>query len=142
MKVTTVGIDLAKSVFQVHGVNERGKAALCEQLKRSEVLKFFANLPPCLIGLEACASAYHWARKLIALGDEVKLVAPQFVKPYVKTNKNDCISRLAFLSTGSWSSASSTFMRYPFAIRMLPNCYRRALQMQSFSYLFGFFPLE
>jgi transposase len=89
MKITTVGIDLAKSAFQTHGVNERGKAVLCKQLKRSEVLKFFANLPPCLIGMEACASAHHWPRKLIALGHEVKLMAPQFVKPYVKTNKND-----------------------------------------------------
>jgi transposase len=89
MKITTVGIDLAKSVFQVHGVSERGKAVLRKQLKRSEVLKFFANLPPCLIGMEACGSAHHWARKLIELGHEVRLMAPQFVKPYVKTNKND-----------------------------------------------------
>ena len=89
MKITTVGIDLAKSVFQVHGVSERGKAVLRKQLKRSEMLKFFANLPPCLIGMEACGSAHHWARKLIELGHEVRLMAPQFVKPYVKTNKND-----------------------------------------------------
>ena len=89
MKITTVGIDLAKSVFQVHGVNERGKAVLRKQLKRTEVLKFFANLPPCLIGMEACGSAHHWARTLIELGHEARLMAPQFVKPYVKTNKND-----------------------------------------------------
>ena len=89
MKITTVGIDLAKSVFQVHGVSERGKAVLRKQLKRSEMLKFFANLPPCLIGMEACGSAHYWARKLIELGHEVRLMAPQFVKPYVKTNKND-----------------------------------------------------
>ncbi len=89
MKITTVGIDLAKSVFQVHGVSERGKAVLRKQLKRSEMLKFFTNLPPCLIGIEACGSAHHWARKLIELGHEVRLMAPQFVKPYVKTNKND-----------------------------------------------------
>ena len=89
MKITTVGIDLAKSVFQIHGVDERGKAVLRKQLRRSEVLGFFANLPPCLIGMEACGSAHHWARKLIALGHEVKLMAPQFVKPYVKSNKND-----------------------------------------------------
>jgi len=76
-------------VFQIHGVDERGQAVLRKQLKRSEVLRFFANLPPCLIGMEACASAHHWARQLIALGHEVKLMAPQFVKPYVKTNKND-----------------------------------------------------
>jgi transposase len=89
MKITTVGIDLAKSVFQIHGVDARGKAVLRKQLKRSEMAMFFANLPPCLIGMEACSSAHHWARKLIAVGHEVRLMAPQFVKPYVKTNKND-----------------------------------------------------
>lgn len=89
MKITTVGIDLAKSVFQIHGVDERGKAVLRKQLKRSEVLKFFVNLPACLIGMEACGSAHYWARKLIELGHDVRLMAPSFVKPYVKTNKND-----------------------------------------------------
>ncbi len=89
MKITTIGIDLAKSVFQVHGVDARGKAALNKQLRRHQVLPFFANLPPCLIGMEACASAHHWGRKLEAFGHRVKLMAPQFVKPYVKTNKND-----------------------------------------------------
>src|SRR6266853_94844 len=76
MKITTVGIDLAKSVFQIHGVEERGKVVLRKQLKRSEVIGFFANLPPCMIGMEACGSAHHWARKLIELGHEVKLMAP------------------------------------------------------------------
>lgn len=89
MKITTVGIDLAKNVFQVHGVDEHGKAVLRKQIKRAQVVEFFANLPPCLIGMEACGSAHHWARKLQALGHTVKLMAPQFVKPYVKTNKND-----------------------------------------------------
>lgn len=89
MKITTIGIDLAKNVFQVHGVDERGKAVMKKQLKRSQVLPFFANLTPCLIGMEACASAHFWARKLAALGHVVKLMAPQFVKPYVKSNKND-----------------------------------------------------
>jgi transposase len=89
MKITTIGIDLAKNVFQVHGVDERGKVALKKQLKRVQVLPFFANLPPCLIGMEACASAHYWARKLQALGHTVKLMAPQFVKPYVKSNKHD-----------------------------------------------------
>ena len=89
MKITTTGIDLAKNVFQVHGVNERGKVALKKQLKRAQVLAFFANLPPCLIGMEACASAHYWARKLTAFGHTVKLMAPQYVKPYVKTNKHD-----------------------------------------------------
>jgi len=89
MKVTTVGIDLAKNVIQVHGVDEQGKAVLNKQLKRNQVVAFFANLPPCLVGIEACASAHHWARKLQSFGHSVKLMAPQFVKPYVKTNKND-----------------------------------------------------
>ena len=89
MKVTTIGIDLAKNVIQVHGVDERGKAVLKKQLKRNQVVAFFANLPPCLVGIEACASAHHWARKLQSFGHSVKLMAPQFVKPYVKTNKND-----------------------------------------------------
>ncbi len=89
MKITTVGIDLAKNVFQIHGVDERAKAVLRKQLKRQEVVSFFANLPPCLVGMEACAGAHYWARKLSELGHTVKLMAPQFVKPYVKTNKND-----------------------------------------------------
>ena len=89
MKITTVGIDLAKNVIQVHGVDERGKTVLKKSLKRMQVLPFFAHLPVCLIGMEACGSAHHWARKLQTLGHTVKLMAPQFVKPYVKTNKND-----------------------------------------------------
>ena len=89
METTTVGIDLAKSVFVAHGVDQRGKVALRKSLKRDQVLPFFANLPPCLIGMEACGSAHYWARKLQELGHTVKLMAPQFVKPYVKTNKND-----------------------------------------------------
>jgi transposase len=89
MKITAVGIDLAKCVFQIHCVDERGKVMVRKQLKRADVAKFFANLPPCLIGMEACASAHHWARKLLGFGHTVKLMAPQFVKPYVKTNKSD-----------------------------------------------------
>jgi len=89
MKITTIGIDLAKAVFQIHGVGERGKVAVRKQLKRSEMSSYFANLGPCLIGMEACGSAHHWARKLQGFGHTVKLMSPQFVKPYVKTNKND-----------------------------------------------------
>ena len=89
MKITTIGIDLAKNVFQVHGADGRGKSVLKKALKRAQMLPFFANLTPCLIGMEACGSAHYWARKLEALGHTVKLMAPQFVKPYVKTNKND-----------------------------------------------------
>lgn len=89
MKITTVGIDLAKLVFQIHGVNERGKVSVRRQLKRAEMSSYFVNLEPCLIGMEACGSAHYWARKLEGYGHTVKLMAPQFVKPYVKTNKND-----------------------------------------------------
>ena len=89
MKVTTLGIDLAKNVFQLHGVNELGKPVIKKQLRRDQMAEFFVNLPACLIGMEACGSAHHWARKLQGFGHTVKLMAPQFVKPYVKTNKND-----------------------------------------------------
>jgi transposase len=89
MKITTIGVDLAKNVFQVHGVDARGKAGLKKQLKRAQVLPFFANLAPGLIGMEACAGAHYWARKLEGLGHTVKLMPPQYVKPYVKSNKND-----------------------------------------------------
>ena len=89
MKITTIGIDLAKTVFQVHGVDERGKVLLRKQLQRKDVAGFFANLEPCLIGMEACGSAHYWGRTLSGLGHTVRLIAPQFVKPYVKTNKSD-----------------------------------------------------
>jgi len=89
MQTTTIGIDLAKQFFQVHGVNEFGKTVLKKQLRRQQMAEFFVNLPPCLIGMEACGSAHHWARKLQSMGHTVRLMAPQFVKPYVKTNKND-----------------------------------------------------
>src|SRR6185312_12431170 len=81
MKITTIGVDLAKNVFQVHGVDARGKAGLKKQLKRAQVLPFFANLAPGLIGMEACAGAHYWARKLEGLGHTVKLMPPQYVKP-------------------------------------------------------------
>jgi len=89
MKITTIGIDLAKNVFQVHGVDERGRAVLKKQLKRDQMAAFFAKLPACLIGMEACGSSHHWARRLQGFGHTVRLMAPQFIKPYVKTNKND-----------------------------------------------------
>jgi transposase len=89
MEITTIGIDLAKNVVQAHGVDKRGNTVLRKQLRRDQVAAFFANLPACLIGMEACGSAHHWARKLQAMGHTVKLMAPQFVKPYVKSNKND-----------------------------------------------------
>jgi len=89
MKITTVGIDLAKSVFQVHGVDQGGKPVVQKRLSRQQVLRYFAQLPPCLVGMEACGGAHYWARKLQAQGHTVKLMAPQFVKPSVKANKTD-----------------------------------------------------
>jgi transposase len=89
MKITTSGIDVAKSVLQVHGVDERGNVVLRRQVRRSQLLVFFSRLEPCLIGMEACASSHYWARKLTALGHTVRLMAPQFVKPYRKNDKND-----------------------------------------------------
>ncbi len=88
-QVLVVGLDLAKSVFQVHGVNTRGETVLRRRLARGQLLKQFEKLPPCLVGMEACASAHHWARELAALGHEVKLMPPQYVKLYVKRGKND-----------------------------------------------------
>ena len=89
MNIKRVGIDLAKLVFQVHGVDCQDKVVLRKQLRRNQLLSFFATLPPCLIGMEACGGAHHWARELQKQGHTVKLIAPQFVKPYVKSNKND-----------------------------------------------------
>ena len=89
MTIKRVGIDLAKQVFQVHGVDYQDKVVLRKQLRRNQLLSYFATLPPCLIGMEACGGAHHWARELQKLGHTVKLIAPQFVKPYVKSNKND-----------------------------------------------------
>lgn len=89
MEITTIGIDLAKHVFQLHGVDRAGNVVLRKQLRREQMAQFFVQLPACLIGMEACSAAHFWARKLQALGHRVRLMAPQFVKPYVKSNKND-----------------------------------------------------
>jgi transposase len=89
MKIKAIGLDLAKNVFQVHGVDEQDRPVLRRALKRAQVVEFFTRLEACLVGMEACASAHFWARKLQGLGHTVRLIAPKFVKPYVKTNKND-----------------------------------------------------
>jgi transposase len=87
--VTTIGLDIAKSVFQVHGIDAAGQVVIRRQLKRRFVLSFFEKLPPCLVGIEACASSHHWSRELQALGHTVRLMPPAYVKPYVKRQKND-----------------------------------------------------
>ena len=89
MRITTLGIDLAKSVFQLHGVDARGRAVLSRRVKRHQLLDAVANLPVCVIGMEACGSAHHWGRAFEQLGHTVKLMSPKYVRPYVKTNKND-----------------------------------------------------
>ena len=89
MKITTVGVDLAKNVFQVHGIDEAGKIIVRKTLRRRQMIPFFSKLEPCLIGVEACGTSHHWARELQRRGYRVKLLAPQWVKPYVKSNKND-----------------------------------------------------
>ena len=87
--ITTIGLDIAKSVFQVHGTDATGQVVIRRQLKRRFVLSFFEKLPPCLVGIEACASSHHWSRELQALGHTVRLMPPAYVKPYVKRQKND-----------------------------------------------------
>ena len=89
MQITTIGLDIAKNVFLVHGVDARGRVVLRKRLARAKVLVFFANLPRCLVGLEACGGAHYWARELTRLGHEVRLMPPQYVKAYLKTNKHD-----------------------------------------------------
>ncbi len=89
MHVTTIGLDLAKNVFQVHGIYENGEIAFNRALRRAQVLSFFESLEPCLVGIEACGTSHYWARELIKLGHNVKLIPPVYVKPYVKRGKTD-----------------------------------------------------
>ena len=88
-EVITTGVDLAKNVFQIHGVDAAGAVVVRRQLRRAQMLRFFKKQPPCLVGMEACATAHHWAREIAALGHQVRLMPPRYVKPYVKRNKND-----------------------------------------------------
>ena len=95
MQISTIGIDLAKNVFQVHGVDAEGKVVLVRQLRRGQMMTFLAKLEPCLIGMEACATSHHWAREITKLGHEVKLIPPAYVKAYVKRQKNDAADAAA-----------------------------------------------
>ena len=107
MQITTIGLDLAKNVFQVHGVDANGGDVVRRKLRRGELLRFFEKLPPCLVGMEACAGAHHWARQIAAFGHEVKLMPPAYVKPYVRRQKNDMADAAAICEAVSRPS-----MRY------------------------------
>jgi transposase len=99
MQITTIGLDIAKNVFQVHGIDAQEKVVVRKQLRRSQVSRFFEELSPCLVGLEACATSHYWARELVKLGHEVRLMPAKDVKACVKRNKNDAAthdSRLLF----------------------------------------------
>ena len=99
--VTTIGLDIAKSVFQVHGVDAEGRVLICRKLKRRYVLAFFETLPPCLVGIEACATSHYWSRELKSLGHTVRLMPPAYVKPYVKRQKNDAADAEAICEAGN-----------------------------------------
>lgn len=101
MNIKLLGIDLAKNDFQLHGVDARGKAVLAKRLKREKLLPFIANLPTCKIAMEACSGANHWSRKFSAMGHDVKMISPQYVKPFVKTNKNDSNDAMAITEAAS-----------------------------------------
>ena len=111
-EVTTIGLDIAKSVFQVHGV-DAGKVVIRRQLKRRQVLAFFQKLAPCLIGIEACATSHHWSRELKALGHEVRLMPPGYVKPYVKRQKNDAADAEAICEAVTGPTCASWRSRHP-----------------------------
>ena len=95
MQASTIGIDLAKNVFQVHGVDATGKVTITKKLRRAQILPLFERLPPCLVGMEACATSHHWARELRVLGHDVRLMPASYVKAYVKRNKNDAADAAA-----------------------------------------------
>src|SRR5215475_4175110 len=95
MQVSTIGVDLAKNVFQVHGVDNAGKVVITRQLRRKQVIEFLSKIPACLVGMEACGTAHHWAREVSKLGHTVRLMAPRFVKGYVKRSKNDAADAAA-----------------------------------------------
>src|SRR5260370_1806837 len=116
--VTTIGLDIAKSVFQVHGVDAAGQVVIRRQLKRRQVLAFFQKLPPCLIGIEACASSHYWSRELQVLGHTVRLMPPAYVKPYVKRQKNDAADAEAIYEAGARANMLIVLTKTP----EQPNC--------------------
>jgi transposase len=109
--VTTVGLDLAKHVFQVHSVDALGRVVVAKAIRRNKLLEFFASLPPCLVGLEACGSAHHWARELIKLGHDARMMPPAYVKPYVRRQKNDASDASAICKAVTRPSVRSVGVR-------------------------------
>ena len=111
--ITTIGLDIAKSVFQIHGIDAAGNVTVRRKLKRPYVLLFFQKLPPCVVGIEACASSHHWSRELQALGHTVRLMPPAYVKPYIKRQKNDAADAEAICEAspgptcGSWRASAA-----------------------------------
>ena len=95
MEISTIGLDLAKNVFQVHAVDALGNVVIRRAIRRWQVLPLFAKLGPCLVGIEACGASHHWARELLALGHDVRLMPPAYVKPYVKRSKTDAADAAA-----------------------------------------------
>lgn len=110
-ELKVVGLDLAKAVFQVHGINSQGRKLCAKRLKRSEVMDFFANLPPVLVGMEACGGAHEWARRISSLGHQVKMMAPQHVKPFVQGNKTDARDAAAIAEAAGRESVPSVAIR-------------------------------
>jgi transposase len=111
--VTTIGLDIAKSVFQVHGIDAKGKVVIRQQLRRSRLLGFFGKLSPCVVGIEACASSHYWSRELQALGHTIRLMPPVCVKPYVKRQKNDAADPRPFARRCSGRLCGSCRRRQP-----------------------------
>lgn len=131
MEITTLGIDLAKNVFRVHGVDAHGKMILQRPLKRRQVLAFMSQLQPCLVGMESCGGAHYWAREIGKLGHRVKLISPRFVRPYVKSNKNDARDAEAICEAVSvyqehWSQLRGPA---PYTYRFLQTDFRLPLKV-------------
>jgi transposase len=109
--VTTIGLDLAKQVFQVHGIDAAGGVVVAKAVTRNKLLAFFASLPPCLVGMEACGSAHYWARELIRLGHDARMIPPAYVKPYVRRQKNDAADAAAICEAVTRPSMSFVSVR-------------------------------
>jgi transposase len=109
--VTTVGLDLAKHVFEVHGVDASGRVVIAKAMRRNKLLEFFASLPSCLVWLEAGGSAHHWARELIKLGHEARMMPPAYVKPYIRRQKNDAADATAICEAVKRRSSSQAILR-------------------------------